>query len=369
MKTAFFISSHGFGHTARESAIMAQLSALSPEIEFTIYSNTPVSFFTQSGIKDFTFHAVQTDVGLAQDSPFKINFPKSLANLDKFVGALDDSSEYFAAELTANGIELVVSDISPLGVLAAHRAGVKSLLIENFTWDWIYQPYLADYPQFERFIQKYRNIYGLVDGHIQLEPVCQPSPNADLTLPLISRRPQKQADFMRESLGIRNGEKLGIVSMGGIPYNYTKSLNLERKPDHLKLILLGNYPDISEKDGIIRIPHESRYYHPDLINAADFVIGKAGYSLIAEVITLGKPFGYISRGDFRESPCLDFYLKNIPNTMSVNPESEDLIEVARRLSAMESVETKEMNGARLAAEFILEKFSPGKMQFDRSQQA
>ncbi len=40
---------------------------------------------------------------------------------------------------------LVVADIPPLACAAADRAGVPSVVLGNFTWDWIY----AAYPQFE----------------------------------------------------------------------------------------------------------------------------------------------------------------------------------------------------------------------------
>ena len=39
--------------------------------------------------------------------------------------------------------DLVVGDIPPFACTAAERAGVPSLAIANFTWDWIYSIYSA----------------------------------------------------------------------------------------------------------------------------------------------------------------------------------------------------------------------------------
>jgi len=61
------------------------------------------------------------------------------------------------------------------------------------------------------------------------------------------------------------------------------------------------------------LPHQSDLYHPDLVFASDGVIGKAGYSTLAEVYSAGIPFGFIPRPDFAESLVLsDFIEKKMP---------------------------------------------------------
>ena len=37
--------------------------------------------------------------------------------------------------------DLVVADIPPLGIAAATAAGIPSIALGNFTWDWIYSAY------------------------------------------------------------------------------------------------------------------------------------------------------------------------------------------------------------------------------------
>ena len=43
--------------------------------------------------------------------------------------------------LTSLGAGLVVGDVPPLAFAAAHAAGIPSIAIANFTWDWIYEGY------------------------------------------------------------------------------------------------------------------------------------------------------------------------------------------------------------------------------------
>jgi len=54
-------------------------------------------------------------------------------------------------------------------------------------------------------------------------------------------------------------------------------------------------------------------YHPDLIHAADIVIGKVGYSTIAEVFEAGVPFGYFVREHYPEmAPLVTFLRGQVP---------------------------------------------------------
>ena len=57
-------------------------------------------------------------------------------------------------------------------------------------------------------------------------------------------------------------------------------------------------------DNLIILPHRSDFYHPDLVNAADAVIGKVGYSTLSEIYYGGVPFGYVARSNFRESESM-----------------------------------------------------------------
>ena len=64
-------------------------------------------------------------------------------------------------------------------------------------------------------------------------------------------------------------------------------------------------------EGNLRLlPHHSPIHHPDLVAAADLVVGKLGYSTVAEVVTAGGRMLYAPRNGFRESAELARYLKD-----------------------------------------------------------
>ena len=56
------------------------------------------------------------------------------------------------------------------------------------------------------------------------------------------------------------------------------------------------------------LPHHSPIYHPDLVAAADLVVGKLGYSTVAESFAAGTRMLYVPRPTFRESAVLEAWV-------------------------------------------------------------
>ena len=88
-------------------------------------------------------------------------------------------------------------------------------------------------------------------------------------------------------------------------------------PDNLTLLLPGTFEKMEKIGNKILLPHHSDCYHPDMVQASDFVIGKAGYSTIAEVCNAGAAYGFISRANFRESDVTADFLRRRPNTLEI----------------------------------------------------
>jgi hypothetical protein len=91
------------------------------------------------------------------------------------------------------------------------------------------------------------------------------------------------------------------------------------------------------------------------VSAADAVLGKLGYSTVAEAFRAGAPFGYVERPRFRESGVLAAFASSRMRGVPI-PE-EDLLSgrcVARlpELLAAPRRRPEEPNGAEAAAEAI-----------------
>lgn len=110
-----------------------------------------------------------------------------------------------------------------------------------------------------------------------------------------------------------------------------------------------------QRDNLILLPHDHHYFHPDLIHASDVVVGKVGYSTIAEVYSAGVPFLFIGRENFRESIYLEnFIIKNLSSkkisfNQFQNGEWQDAIESLLSSSRNQVIP---LNGADIVSDFI-----------------
>lgn len=135
---------------------MEALAARRP-VQYRIISTAPAWFFAESLTAPYTLHPLHTDIGLVQHDALREDFDRTITRLDALyplrAKLLDRLAELFA------DCNLVLCDIAPAGIAAAELArkkfgaGVRSVLIENFTWDWIYAGYSEQHPGFKPHIR------------------------------------------------------------------------------------------------------------------------------------------------------------------------------------------------------------------------
>lgn len=359
LSIAYFVTSHGFGHAARASAVMNAIYARWPFVHFDIFAGTPEWFFQKSVQAPYAYHWEQTDVGLVQASPLHVDLGKTIASLDAFLPFDQKQLDRLARKLCAAKCHLVISDISPLGIAVAAHGGIASALVENFTWDWIYEAYVPEDARFQKHIDLLRGYFSQAGLRIQASPVCGDTrKELPRTLP-ISRMPATDPRRTRKRLRITAQEKMVLITMGGITANlpFVKELSaLDEDVCFVVPAASADVPKEGERQGnVIFLPHNSAFYHPDLVHAADGVVGKVGYSTLAEVYHAGVPYGFVSRPDFRESPVLESYaFENIP-AMKFSEGQLNSGAWLKRLSELLDLPrpaVKAVNGAEAAAGYI-----------------
>ncbi|MCI0478189.1 MAG: hypothetical protein L0Y55_18250, partial [Anaerolineales bacterium] len=250
----------------------------------------------------------------------------------------------------------VICDIAPLGIAVARVVNIPSILIENFTWDWIYAGYTRDDARFEKYIAYLRGIFRAANYHIQTEPVCA-SRACDLVTRPVAREPRTSTKKIRAQLGIPPRARVILVTMGGTPSAQQHAF-LDRLTQiaRVHFIIPGNHRRAEKRDNLILLPHRSAFYHPDLVNASDAVIGKAGYSTVAEAYRAGIPFGYISREKFREAKTMARFIETEMRGVEISAadfESGRWIAQLPDLLAMPRLAHHAPNGATQIAKFIL----------------
>jgi UDP:flavonoid glycosyltransferase YjiC (YdhE family) len=348
---AYFISPHGYGHAARSAAVMEEL----PSYRFEIFTLVPNWFFSLSLSKDFGYHHLLTDIGIIQETPLTENIPETVKRLDSFLPLNRDQIKGLSGVIRKLRCRLVVTDISPLGIAVAREAGVPSVLVENFTWDWIYPGYADLDTELIRHTDYLKKCYRSVDYHVQTEPVCRYSPSANLVTPPVSRRARMDSDEVRGELGVPADVKVITLSMGGIPHAFWNYEILEHHRE-LCFIIPASGGERQSRNNLILVPHDYEISHPDLVNASDAVVGKLGYSTLAEVYHAGVPFGYFARPRFRESGPLEEFCRGKMNCIDMKYTESDQLrwpDKVFQLAGYPKVRRDEINGATVVARFIM----------------
>jgi hypothetical protein len=311
LPVAVFVSPHGYGHAARACAVMQALAALEPAARFDVFTLVPEWFFADSLTCPFTYHALLTDIGVVQKTPLVENLEETIRRLGGFLPFQAGLVDGLARALETLRCRLVLCDISPLGLAVAQQAGLPSVLVENFTWDWIYEPYLASISRFADPIAALAEIFEAATVHIQTEPVCRPDARFP-TVPPVSRAPRLPSQAVRRRLGVPADAAAVLFTMGGVPWRHG-SLDALEGPGEIFFIVPGAAERFERRGRLILLPHRSGFFHPDLVHASDAVVGKLGYSTVAEVYDAGVPFAYVQRPTFRESgPLAAFVNSQIP---------------------------------------------------------
>jgi len=357
-RVAYIVSPHGFGHAARSCAVMAEMHRQCPGIHFEIFTEVPKWFFSESLPDCFSYHRHASDVGLVQLSPLVEDLEATSERLDR--SRWDDlaTQKRLAARLQKNGCTVVIADISPLGLAAAAYAGVPSVLIENFTWDWIYLNHPDAPSSLRRHGRRMARIFAAADLRIQTEPVCEPA-SAAVTVSPVARSPRLERGTVRTRLGVPSDEAMIVVSMGGVPWNYGEFTAFNHS-EGAWIVVPGGSKRAARRHGrLIMLPFHADIYHPDLVAASDLVVAKLGYSTVAEAYRASTALAYVGRPRFPESPVLARWVEEHTAAAEIGEDAlqngvwraaaDELLKVPRR-------KPDQANGAVRAAEVILDRF-------------
>lgn len=312
MKISYFVTPHGFGHASRSAAVMAAIAKIDSDASFQIVTTVPQFVFQTSGLHRFQYEPIECDVGLVQRTPTEEDLEATVSRLDNFLRFLQ--LERTISAVTQFCPDFIVCDISALGLVVGKKTGIPTVLVENFTWDWIYEGYLAREPRLADAIDTFRTLYATPDFRIQLQPVCSPRTGAHQVAP-ISRA--LRAGWSRPAL-IAAHERYILISMGGVAGTYPF---LEQLAQHQNYVFVVAGDKTERTGNVVRFANaDDSFYHPNLVADAELVISKAGASTVSEVYWAGVPFVAITRPQFRESAVICDFISSFNPTLSLSQE-------------------------------------------------
>ena len=316
-RVAFFISPHGYGHAARSSAVMAALNMVTGA-EFELYTTVPRWFFDESIEGLFRYHDVACDVGFVQPSALNYNLQGTVQALHDLLPFDPDLIDGLVARVLEAGCSAVVCDIAPLGIAVAERAGLPSVLIESFSWQWLYEPLHVRAPELERFSAELDRWWSKATVHIQTEPLCWRDTAVETLVDPISRTPRLERQQIRTQLDIPLDAQVVVITMGGYSEGMPFLKRLRAMSD--VTFMVTGAPETA-RDGNLRLfASQAAIFMPDLLRAADALVAKLGYGIIAEAWREGLPYAFVSRHGFREMPPLEAFVQSELLGFEIGPE-------------------------------------------------
>lgn len=300
-RIAAFVSPHGFGHAARSSAVMLETERVGGAA-FDVFTTAPRWFFEESLGDRFDYHEEVVDVGFRQQSALHADVPATVAALRGLLPFDADRVSRLADRVRGAGCRAVLCDIAPLGIAVAEAAGLPSLLLENFSWGWLYEPYLRKEPALGRFGAELDRWSTTATAHVQARPMCLRDEGLRAVDP-IGRPPRRDRGETRRALGLPADVPLIVVTMGGYEEDLSFVPRLQEVEDaHFLVTGAGRTEAIAN---VHFFDNATPLYMPDVLEAADAVVAKLGYGMVSEVWRAGLPFAHVTRPGFREMESLE----------------------------------------------------------------
>ena len=327
-----YVTGHGYGHASRAQAV-AETLLDDPRWSVELRTAAPREVFDWLLGDRCCLSAVHLDPGVVQSHSFHHDLEKTVAAWRALLDRREALIDAEARHLDETRADVVLSDVSPLACAAARRAGRPSLVMGNFTWDWILEAYRDADPRFDAIVADVRHLYAEADLYLRL-PMSPPTDlfRAQRDLPLVARRAHRSRAEVRARLAAPADEVLVLLSFGGFGIDRLELEGVRRLPNVRCVWDRG-----PSRPPVLLSTEGSDLRYPELLRAVDVVLTKPGFSIIAESIAQRMALAYAPRHGFRENALLVDYLERTwPASRAISVESladgswvEPAVELAR----------------------------------------
>ena len=286
--------------------------ALEPTLEVHLFTSVPEWFFRDSLSGPFSIHRREVDPGPVAVDAFRTDLRATTTRFRTLLDDMPAQSRALAGELRAMGVTGVLADISPLGIAAGAEAGLPTVLLESFTWDQVLSFAGGDSPQIVGVARDLSQVFAQADLRVRAQPVAGWPPTSDpprqraLRVPPVARPLNVDPQVTRRAIGVPDGVPLVLLTLGGSGGDFPV-------PDPVlsgrnAFFVVPGADEWSFGPNFLRAPTRSGYFNADLVAAADAVVGKLGYSTLAEAHQGRTRYGYMARPDFVETPALESWI-------------------------------------------------------------
>jgi hypothetical protein len=362
----WYVSGHGFGHASRDIEVINALRRRRPDLPVIVRTGAKRWIFDLTLETPVDFQPVEADTGIAQIDSLRLDEAETLRRAAAFYRDFDRRVAEEAAVLARAGAALVVGDVPPLAFAAARAAGLPSVVLGNFTWDWIYQGYDPEANGAAGLVPLVRAATAKADGFLRL-PMWggfeMAPPGKTFDLPLVARRSSRAPVETRRALRLPEDKRLVLLSFGGHGLKDVSPDAFASFGGDYVAVLTGHL-EMSEaaarSRGVVEFDERALYdegcRYEDLVAAVDVVATKPGYGIIAECAANRTALLYTSRGHFVEYEVLVREMPALVRSRFIPQEAlfaGDWRPYLDALLAQEEPPPADVSGAAVAADRIL----------------
>lgn len=204
----YYITDHGRGHATRSVALIRKLQLYGIKI---IIRNSNVVDFLQKSLPGIEIKKGVTDIGPVLNSDgISINHNESIEKISNWINNINSISSQEVAFLKYENPDLIISDVSPMPLIAANSINIPSVVISNFSW----YDVLTFLPENIRL--KFKEYYDLADFCLQLPLGTEMNHfKKKYKVKLIARNLTENLDEIRKLYGIKKSLPCVLFALGG----------------------------------------------------------------------------------------------------------------------------------------------------------
>lgn len=310
------ISAHGYGHLAQAGEVARALRHRLPRLAITVRTDLPRAMLDRRLPANFGWQARSLDVGMANADALTVLPEESLARHRDFHVDWQARVAAEAAELERLAPDLVLADVPYLPLAAAAEAGIPAAALCSLNWAEILRGYCGETAEARPVLEQMTAAYAAADCFLQ------PAPHMPMEW-LTNRRPigpiaptaARRREDLEAALRVPGGTAIGLVSLGGIPFD----LDLSRWPVQADRhwVVNGTPPPRPDMTALADLPLD----HTEVLAASDLVVTKPGYGTFTEAACNGVDVLYLPRGDWPEEPYLTAWLHEHTRARTIGREA------------------------------------------------
>lgn len=361
----FYVSGHGFGHASREIEVINALGPrLPPSVGIIIRTAAAPWLFERTVRVPFTILPGACDTGIVQIDSLRLDAAATLHQAARFYADFETRTADEVRILQAHDVRLVIADAPPLACAAAAAAGVPSIVLGNFTWDWIYEGYGKLFPeQAPDVLPRIRDAYGAAaagwrlpmhGGFATIDPIVD--------LPFVARHARHARSDVLARLELPVDRPLALLSFGGYGVGDFALTALDCL-ETWTIVVTGPEAATRELPAGVAFVKESRLYdsgarYEDLVAAVDVVVTKPGYGIVSECVANDTAMLYTSRGHFAEYEVM---VREMPAVLRCRFLDQESLLAGRWVATLDALlasppapERPPTNGAEIAATGLLQ---------------